>query len=135
MTMEDKNYLRNLIFKSEQLKLRKLLNKLRKKSIVFPVGPEITSKSIRLEMNRVILGGKIKIVGELKSTDNKFEWIPPDKYTLYSLGGCEDGTKRYFMLRNQKGKEVTFAVYCDGSVKKMALSENMINAIREEIFR
>jgi hypothetical protein len=132
--MNDRNYLRNLVLKPEQTKLRKLLNRLRKKSIVFPVWSGITSNSIRTEMDKIILGGKVEVIGELKQTDNKFEWVPPEKHTLYALGGREDGTKAYFMIRKRKGKELTFAVYCDGSVEEMAPSENMINAIRKEIF-
>lgn len=132
--MNNRNYLRNLVLKPEQTKLRKILNKLRKKSIVFPVWSQITSRSIQSNMDNVMPGGKVEIIGELKQTNNQFEWIPPKKHTLYSLGGREDGTKAYFMLRNRKGKELTFAVYCDGSVEEMAPSENMINVIRKEIF-
>jgi len=130
--MNNRN-LRNLVFKQEHSKLGKLLNKLRKEGIVFFIRSGMTGSSIQSEMDKIVSGGKVEVIGKLKRTHNQFQWTPPEKYTLYHLGTSKDGMKLYIMLRSNKGKEIISVVYLDGSVEEGNSLKDLIFTIRKEI--
>ena len=127
-----RNSLKSKVLKETLLKFRKFLNKHRIKELIFPMEEWIDSQFVESSMNEIVEGVSVSMIGEPR--DNEFEWVPPKKYRLYSLGSCGSGIKKYFIIKDPKGKETTFVLYSsDGRIRKAELPEAKIAEIKKEI--